>query len=257
MDTPQVSVIMPAFNAADFIRDSIESVRKQTFKNWELLIIEDASNDTTAEIAAHFQAEDARIKIHSLPTNQGAAFARNIGIKASRGDYISFLDADDLWNENKLEVQINFMIQNKIDICYSSYEIIDEEGVPKMQKIEALPNLTFDKLLKANYIGNLTGVYNAKKLGKIYSPLIRKRQDWGLWLLALKKAGFAKGIQEPLALYRQRKNSISQNKVEMLQYNFLVYRKVLGFSLLKSSYYLCTFLFEQFFVKNKQKSRLE
>ena len=257
MDTPLVSVVMPAYNAADFIAESIESVRQQTYTNWELLVIQDASNDSTEKILKNFQTQDARIKIHNLPTNQGAGFARNIGIKASKGEYIAFLDADDLWKKNKLRVQINYMKENDLSVCYSSYELIDEEGVPKKRKIQALQTLTFKRLLKANYIGNLTGIYNVKNLGKIYGPLIRKRQDWGLWLLALKKAGIAKGIQESLAYYRLRKNSISQNKFEMLQYNFLVYRKVMEFSILKSTYYLAAFLFEQFFIKNKKKVKLD
>ena len=256
MDTPFVSVIMPAFNAANFIAESISSVRNQSYRNWELLVIEDGSHDKTSDIVKAFQAKDSRIKLQRLPANQGAGFARNIGIKASQGDYIAFLDSDDLWKQNKLEVQVNYMIKNKISVCYSSYELLDEDGVPKKQKIQALKKLTFKKLLKANYVGNLTGIYSVKDLGKIYCPLIRKRQDWGLWLLALQKSGFAIGIQEPLAFYRIRKNSISSNKIEMLQYNFLVYKEVLGFSYLKSSYYLLSFLFEQFFVKNKRKVRL-
>lgn len=257
MENPLISIIMPAHNAADFITGSVASVREQTYDNWELLIIEDASYDKTAAIVDNLQAQDARIKVHKLPVNQGAAFARNIGIKASKGQYIAFLDADDLWKKNKLEVQLKYMEQNKIGVCYSSYELIDEQGVPKKQKIRALKKLTFEKLLKANYIGNLTGVYNAKDLGKIYCPPIRKRQDWGLWLLAVQKAGFAVGIEESLALYRVRKNSISRNKLEMLKYNFLVYREVLNFSFFKSAYYLLAFLVEQFFVKKKQRMRLD
>lgn len=252
-----VSIVMPAHNAAGFISESISSVQKQTYENWELLVIDDASGDHTSQLVEDFIARDSRIKLHSLPANQGAGFARNIGIKASKGDFISFLDADDLWLPQKLETQLRFMEDNEVKVCYSSYELIDEEGRSKGKKIEALAILPFKKLLKANYIGNLTGIYNARELGKIYCPLIRKRQDWGLWLLAVKKAGGAKGIKEPLAQYRIRKQSISGNKWEMLGYNYKVYKKVLNFSTVKSSFWILLFLLEHFFVKSRQKTDLE
>jgi teichuronic acid biosynthesis glycosyltransferase TuaG len=256
-NNPLVSIVMPAHNAANFISDSICSVQKQRFENWELLVIDDASHDHTVRLVEDFMSRDKRIKLHKLPTNQGAGFARNIGIKASKGEYISFLDADDLWLPEKLETQLRFMDKNEVEVCYASYELIDEEGSSKGEKVEALENLPFGKLLKANYIGNLTGIYNARKLGKIYCPLIRKRQDWGLWLLAVKKAGVAKGIKEPLAQYRVRKLSISGNKWEMLGYNYKIYREVLNFSTAKSSFWMILFLVEQFFVKSRQRKALK
>lgn len=251
-----VSIIMPAYDAAEYICESIESVMQQTYPNWELLVIDDASHDATHEAVEESRNGDERIKIHKLPTNQGAGFARNIGIKASRGDYICFLDADDIWKPQKLEIQLEFMNRERVDVCYASYELMNESGESINRKIEALPDLTFQKLLKANYVGNLTGIYNAKKIGKIYCPLIRKRQDWGLWLLAVKESGGAKGIQEPLARYRIRKNSISGNKFEMLQYNYSVYREVMDFSTSKSLFWMSMFLWEQIFVKSKRKVRL-
>lgn len=252
MKSSLVSIIMPAYNAEKFIAESIASVQQQTHENWELLIIDDASKDGTRELIKRLQKQDGRIKIHELPTNQGAGFARNIGIKASKGDFISFLDADDLWKPQKLEKQLQFMRQQKVQVCYSSYDLIDEAGNPLNKTVKALQKLPFQKLLRANYVGNLTGIYNAKELGKIYCPLIRKRQDWGLWLLAVQKAGGAKGISEALAYYRVRENSISRNKWEMLGYNYKIYREVLDFSALKSGFWMLLFLWEQFFVKSRQ-----
>lgn len=252
-----VSVIMPAYNAAGFIAESIRSVQQQSFEDWELLVIDDASKDRTSEIVEALRAEDPRIKLHILPTNQGAGFSRNIGIKAATGDYISFLDADDLWKPHKLQTQLDLMKKENVDVCFSSYELIDEQGESLQKQIKALKFLPFEKLKKANYIGNLTGMYNAAKLGKIYCPLIRKRQDWGLWLLAVEKARFAKGIQEPLAVYRERENSISGNKIEMLQYNYRVYREVLEYSSVKSLFWMLLFLREQLLVKQRQKVDLK
>lgn len=252
-----VSVIMPAFNAAEFIAESIRSVQQQTYSSWELLVIDDASTDGTSQVVEGMAENDDRIKLHVLPTNQGAGFARNIGIKAATGDYISFLDADDLWKSHKLQTQLAVMKEEGEKVCFSSYGLMDESGRSLDKQIKALKILTFDKLKKANYIGNLTGIYNASELGKIYCPLIRKRQDWGLWLLAVKKAGGARGIQEPLALYRERRGSISGNKIEMLKYNYRVYRKVLKYSSLKSLFWMLLFLWEQLFVKQKQKVALD
>ncbi|MCC8359555.1 glycosyltransferase family 2 protein [Salinimicrobium sediminilitoris] len=253
---PMVSVIMPAYNAAAFIAESIRSVQQQSHLEWELLVIDDASKDGTSEVVEALKEKDDRIKLHILPTNQGAGFARNIGIKAATGDFISFLDADDLWKPSKLEKQLKVMQEENMQVCFSSYELMNEDGQSLKKQIKALKTLSFDKLKKANYIGNLTGIYSARALGKIYCPLIRKRQDWGLWLLAVKKAGGARGIQEPLAIYRERKGSISQNKVEMLQYNYRVYRKVLKYSSIKSLFWMVLFLWEQLFVKQKQKVAL-
>ncbi|MDX1753791.1 MAG: glycosyltransferase family 2 protein [Salinimicrobium sediminis] len=252
-----VSVIMPAYNAAGYIAESIRSVQQQSFEDWELLVIDDASKDGTSEIVEALRAEDSRIKLHVLPTNQGAGFSRNIGIKAATGDYISFLDADDLWKPHKIQTQLDLMKNENVQVCFSSYELIDERGKSLQKQIKALQFLPFKKLKKANYIGNLTGMYNASELGKIFCPLIRKRQDWGLWLLAVEKAGFAKGIEEPLAIYRERENSISGNKIEMLQYNYRVYREVLEYSSVKSLFWMLLFLWEQLLIKQRQKVDLK
>lgn len=255
--SPLVSIVMPAYNSAAFIVESIRSVQEQSYSNWELLVIDDASQDETVEMVQELVQNDSRIRLHSLPANQGAGFARNIGIKAAEGEFICFLDSDDLWKSEKLEQQLEFMKKHGADVCYSSYELIHEDGSPVYKMIKALKELPFKKLLKANYIGNLTGIYNAKKLGKVYCPLIRKRQDWGLWLLATKKAGAARGVSQPLAYYRVRKQSISGNKWEMLKYNYKIYREVLGFSAMKSAFKMLLFLWEQFFVKSRQKVSLK
>ena len=145
------------------------------------------------------------------------------------------------------------MQTNNCDVCFSSYEHIDETGKPLNKLIKALPVLTYQKYLRSNYIGNLTGIYNAKNLGKITAPNLRKRQDWLVWLSAIKKSGKpAKGIRESLAYYRVRKDSMSSNKINLLKHNYWVYKKGLGFSTLKSIGYMLIFLNGHFFVKSKQ-----
>ncbi|SFN56208.1 glycosyltransferase family 2 protein [Salegentibacter flavus] len=247
-----VSVIMPAYNSERFIEASIQSVREQTYSYWELLVIDDASEDQTSAIIKELASADNRIKLLQNKENKGAGVSRNKGISRAKGEYIAFLDADDFWKPHKLQTQLEFMRENEVSVCFSSYELFTENGAKLREVVQALPYVTYQKLLKSNYIGNLTGIYNAVELGKIYGPEIRKRQDWGLWLAAVKKAGIAKSIKEPLAIYRLRRNSVSGNKFEMLRYNFNIYHKVLGFGFFKSLRCMLMFLKEHFFVKRKQ-----
>ncbi|AXP80574.1 Putative teichuronic acid biosynthesis glycosyltransferase TuaG [Mariniflexile rhizosphaerae] len=241
------------FNSEAYISETIHSVINQTYTNWELLLIDDGSHDKTIAIANQFIAQKPNIKLLKNNANLGATISRNKGIEQAKGKYIAFLDADDLWKPNKLQIQIEFMEAQNCDVCFSSYEQIDETGKPLNKLIKALPELTYQKYLKSNYIGNLTGIYNAKVLGKIKAPSLRKRQDWLLWLAAVKTSGKpAKGIEESLAYYRVRKDAMSSKKINLLKYNYWVYRKGLGFSSLKSVYYMLIFLSEHFFVKSKQ-----
>jgi len=256
MENLLVSVIMPAFNAEEFIEAAVESVIAQTYSNWELFIIDDASTDATLSKAEKLAKQDFRIKILQNQKNSGTGISRNKGIKASQGDFIAFLDADDQWKPKKLKIQLETMQKQDASVCFSSYLQIDENGSSRNEIIEALPTLTYQKLLKSNYLGNLTGIYSVKKLGKIYAPEIRKRQDWALWLEAVKKGGPAIGIQQCLAKYRVRKGSISRNKFEMLKYNFNIYHKILGFDFPKSVGYMLVFLKEHFYVKPKQVKRI-
>ena len=248
-----VSIITPAFNSAKYISETIQSVLNQTYDNWELLIVDDGSLDNTVDIVKRFTKQDNRIHLYRLKSNSGPAVSRNKGITEAKGQYIAFLDADDLWKPEKLETQLNFMKSENCDICFSSYELINEKGFPLNKLVKAVPVLNYKKLLKSNYVGNLTGIYNAVVLGKITVPNLKKRQDWLLWIKAIKKSGKpAKGIQESLAYYRVHKSSISSNKWNLLKYNYWVYKKGLGFSTIKSIYRLMVFLVEHFFVKTKQ-----
>ena len=248
-----VSIIMPTYNSQRFITHTIQSVLKQTHTNWELIIIDDASNDDTLSIVNNYASNNSNIKVFQNKMNQGAAVTRNKGIEEAQGDFIAFLDSDDLWKPHKLEQQLKFMLANNAKVSFSSYDIMDENGSLLRKTVKALPKITYKKLLKCNYIGNLTGIYNTKVLGKVYAPNLRKRQDWLLWLQAVKKSKMpALGVEESLAIYRVRTHSISSNKLSLITYNYLVYKKGLGFSTLKSIYYLVRFLFEYFFVKSKQ-----
>lgn len=247
-----VSIITPAYNAEKFIEETIASVISQTFSNWELLIINDGSTDKTQEIVERICKADQRIELFSNLEPKGPAIARNIAIKKARGEYIAFLDADDIWKPHKLETQIAVLSNSKSAVCFSSYELINEQGKHLNKMVQALTTVTYNKQLKCNYIGNLTGMYNCLKVGKVYMPEIPKRQDWVMWLEAIKKGGPAVGIPESLAFYRVRKNSISSKKTGLLKHNFNVYKKVLDYNWLKSIWFMLIFLIEYFFVKSRQ-----
>lgn len=252
MNKPLVSVIMPAFNSEAFIKEAIYSVQGQSHQNWELFIIDDASDDSTVAVVEEISARDNRIHLIKNTENLGPGPSRNAGTEAATGDFIAFLDADDLWLSHKLEVQLRFMEQENQVMCFSSYILINESGTNTGKFVEALPVLSYHKLLRSNYVGNLTGIYNVQKLGKIYAPNIRKRQDWAIWLQILKKTGECKGILQPLAAYRVRKESLSNNKTALLSYNFRIYKEFLNFGFWKSCKHMGYFLLEHFTIKNKQ-----
>ncbi|WP_178986378.1 glycosyltransferase family 2 protein [Winogradskyella helgolandensis] len=249
---PLVSIITPMYNNANVIERTISSVLNQTYPNWELLLVDDASTDQIKAILKPYIDKDSRIKLYSHKNNKGAAKARNLGTKMALGNYIAFLDADDLWESNKLQLQVAQLKSNNTDVCFGSYEWIDSEGDPLNKKVHALKSLTYKKLLKANYIGNLTGIYNCEKLGKIYTKDLKKRQDWLLWLEALKRSEKpAIGITKTIAYYRITEGSLSSNKTSLIKHNFNVYRVGLGFSFLKSVVYLIQFFNEHLFVKKR------
>jgi len=233
-----VSIITPSYNSAKFIGETIESVLAQSYKSWEMIIVDDVSTDDSVEIISKYINKDRRIKLIQLSKNSGAAVARNTSIENASGRFLAFLDSDDLWKPAKLEEQISFMLENDVLLSYSSYELMDEDG--NLLEIIKDPDekLNYADLLKENQIGCLTAIYDQEKLGKCYMPLIRKRQDYGLWLSILKKIPYAVKTPSNLAIYRVRKNSISSNKVELLKYNYELFHIHEKLSILKASYYV-------------------
>ena len=193
---------------------------------------------------------DKRIKIFNLEKNSGAGVCRNNSIKESSGNYIAFIDSDDLWFPNKLEVQIEFMISNNIYISYTSFEVINLNG-KKIDSVISPKKLSYKDMLLNNYIGCLTVIYDVSFFGKNYMSKIRKRQDWALWLKLLKKVKFAHNTGKILASYRLNENSLSKNKFDLVKYNWIIYRKIEGFNFIKSLYYFFIFFMYHFIKKNK------
>ena len=232
-----VSIITPNFNSENFISQTILSVLNQTYKNWEMIIVDDLSTDDSPNIINSFIDKDSRIRLHVLNENSGAALARNKAISLAKGDFIAFLDSDDLWLPKKLELQLNFMLENNYALTYTSYEMINEKGILINKIINCKNKLDYKRMLYSNEIGCLTAIYDKKKFGKVYMPEIRKRQDYGLWLKILKSEKYAYGLPKVLAQYRDRSESISNNKIEMLKWNWNLYKNVEKLSYFRATFY--------------------
>ena len=237
-----VSIIMPSYNSAKFISDSIFSIQQQTYNNWELIITDDCSSDNTIEIIKTFQKEDLRIKLLVLSSNAGAGVARNNSIKFAKGRFIAFCDSDDKWKKEKLTSQLQFMEKYNLSLTYSGYDSVDSNGNFE-RKINVPKTITYSKILKNNYFGCLTVVYDVKLIGKRYMPKIRKRQDWALWINILRDIEATKGMQDSLAIYNNRLESISSNKFNMLIYTWRIYKYELGFNYMTSMSYMIIYLF--------------
>jgi glycosyltransferase involved in cell wall biosynthesis len=234
MKYPLVSVIMPAYNAEKYISESIESVLTQSYQNWELLITDDRSHDSTQQIVEEYCLKDERIKLFINKENGGAGVARNNSIEKASGRFIAFLDTDDQWLPEKLSKQIAFMLKNNYGFTFTAYQKI-ENGQLK-GSITPPKSTTYRKLLSSNVIGCLTAVYDTQKLSKQYMPLIRKRQDMGLWLKILKQVPKAYCLQDVLALYRVD-SGMTQNKLEILKWQWLFYRDVIKLNIFKATYH--------------------
>lgn len=228
---PLVSIVMPSFNSELTINESVESVLSQTYRNWELLITDDCSTDKTASIAKQLCNLDSRVHFYSLNVNSGAGAARNNSIRVAKGRYIAFLDADDLWMNNKLELQVKHMQSTDSLLSYTSYQKFSAKGdggiiIPKA-------SVSYNELLYGNIIGCLTAMYDQEALGKRYMPLIRKRQDMGLWLDILKDVDEASLVPHVLAKYRVD-SGMTQNKLTVLGYQWRFYRDVANLGFFKS-----------------------
>lgn len=206
-----VSIIMPSWNTERFIAETIQSVIDQTYTNWELLIVDDCSTDNTDAVVASFK--DDRIKYLHNEKNSGAALTRNKAMREAQGEWIAFLDSDDLWTPEKLEHQINFMKKNGYSLSFTEYEKIDEESKPLNIYVSGPEKVNKRKMYNYDYIGQLTMMYSAKEFGLIQIKDIKKNNDYAIRLQLYKKPGTcAYLLKENLAKYRVRKVSISHDK---------------------------------------------
>ncbi|WP_226086886.1 glycosyltransferase family 2 protein [Mesobacillus sp. S13] len=222
-----VSIITPTYNAAKYVRETIHSVKAQTYQDWEMIIVDDASTDGTVEIVKHEMTSEPRIKLIELKTNGGPAEARNTALGCANGTYLAFLDSDDIWLPEKLEKQLDFMKRNKIAFSYTDYRLMTDDG-KLTDVIFSVPNkLEYKSLLKNTMIGTLTVVIDKNMVGEFRMPLYRDcSEDYGLWLHILSSGIVAYGLNEDLAVYRKCEKSLSSNKFKSAKKTWNTYRKV-------------------------------
>lgn len=230
---PLVSVVMPVYNSAATLGAAVRSVLTQTHSDLELLITDDQSSDGSMDLLREFAEQDERVLPESAPERGGAGRARNLAIARARGDYVAFLDSDDMWLPEKTEKQLAFAAEGTAPLTFTSYFKMDAahsgestEWVPNGRVIRARAHVDYRAMLVRDYIGALTAMYDRKVLGTRLMPEMRKRQDYALWLSIMRDGVDARGLDEPLAAYRaHRAGSLSSNKLSLVQYNWALYRE--------------------------------
>ena len=246
-----VSIITPNYNCACFIGQTIESVLSQTYRNWEMLIIDDCSTDNSIEIIEKYVKQDARIKMFKTECNSGSPVKpRNIGIQNAQGRFIAFLDSDDLWLQDKLERQLPLFDDANAAVVFSNYEKITENGERKNRIVNAPIKLTYKQMLKGNYIGCLTAMYDVSRSGKVFFTDFR-HEDYVLWLTILHTGYVAVNTNTVGALYRVRGNSVTSKKMMVLRWQWVIYRNFLRLSVFISMYYFCFYAVNAFIKRIK------
>ncbi|MBY5985173.1 glycosyltransferase family 2 protein [Halomonas sp. DP5Y7-2] len=232
---PAFSIIMPVYKCSGTILESVSSVLNQTFRNFELLVIDDCCpQGSTSRLDVY---DDPRIHIYKLEINGGVAAARNFAISKARGSYIAFLDADDVWKEKKLELQYDLLSSNELVVCSYYYRFSPNE----YSVVTCDSKIDYYALLKSNKIGNLTGVYNCDILGKFYQENCG-HEDYLMWLNVVKKAGYARVVPQVLAGYRVVGGSLSSNKFRAAKWQWYIYRNKIGLSFFKSSWFFAHYI---------------
>ncbi len=236
---PTVSVVMPLWRARETLGAAIASVQAQDFTDWELIAVDDASDDGSGDMAEALAEHDPRIRVIRQATRGGAARARNAAIEAARGRYIAFLDADDLWLPEKLALQIPFMEETGTALSYAGFWRVSGN---RRLCIEVPPRVTYRQLLHGHVIGCVTAVYDTEQVGKVLMPDIRMRHDFALWLDILRQVDCARGLTMPLAVHHRRDGSLSSSLPRRTLATWRMYRDVEGLGRAASARYLLSHL---------------
>ena len=229
-----VSIITPTFNSERFIAETILSVQAQTYKDWEMIIVDDCSTDRTAEIVASFQEKDSRIRYLYNSTNKGSAFSRNLALQEAKGKWIAFLDSDDLWHPEKLEKQIEFMTRNDIHFSYTNYCEIDESS-KEIGVLISGPEVITNKLMRAYcWPGCLTVMYDAEFLGLMQTAEIKINEEYALWI-KISSVANCHLLDENLAKYRRHNNSLTDKSyLELTKWHYIMFRVAEGKNIIAS-----------------------
>ncbi|WP_367237612.1 glycosyltransferase family 2 protein [Pseudomonas sp. Rh2] len=237
----EVSVVMPLYNAAPYFRNSVESVLRQTYKNWELIVVDDCSTDGSGEEALELSKRDPRIHYLRNAVNSGVAFSRNVALERAVGRFVAFLDSDDEWLEDKLERQLDFAVRKSSAITYCSYFRVSEAG-NELGVVRPKKRVFYKDMLFRNHIGNLTAMYDRARLPSLRFKSVG-HEDYLFWVEAIAEVGFAELVpsEAPLARYLVRRASLSGNKLKAAKWQWLNYRKNIGLGYLQSMFYFCCY----------------
>lgn len=241
-----VSIIMASYNSANTLDEAVRSVLAQDYTLWELIIIDDQSSDNSFQIAESYALTEPRISVLRTGRNVGSGGARNIGIGSSKGDLIAFLDSDDLWFPNKLDLQVKMFSDQRVSFVCSAYQRF--HSVTHRTKNVGVPRLiVFEDLLKTNYIGCLTVILRRVAFDNLRFPEMRKRQDYALWLSLIRTGGYVHCSNHVLARYRHGHESTTSNKVGSIMSTWKVYREFLKLKFGSSTFYFLNYLVRGFF----------
>lgn len=234
---PRVSVIIPCYNSAAHIVETVASVSAQTVDDLEILVVDDCSTDGSADVVEAIALGESRLRFFRQNTNQGVARARNRALKEARGRYIAYLDSDDLWVPEKLERQIKYMTKQRIGACFTSYETIEEDGTHR-NYVHVPSSITYRQYLKNTVTCSHSLLFDTSIVDKalLVMPDIRRGQDFATWCQVMKAGHTLYGLDEPLAKYRKCVGSLSSNPLKSLKRTWNIYRNVEGLSLLYAAY---------------------
>lgn len=240
-----VSVITPSYNSSPFIKETIESVQAQSYANWEMIIVDDKSRDDSVHVIKQYIEKDPRIKLITLTQNVGAARARNIALKEAQGDYIAFLDSDDLWLPTKLAEQVAFMQKDNLAFSFTSYSLIDEQGNAMNIQVHAPKVVDYKYLLGNTTIGCLTVMLDRHQFKQIEMPVIQP-EDTALWLVLLRLGYQAYGLQKSLSKYRIVSNSTSRNKLKAAYRYWKLLRNQEKLNFVKTNFYFSQYAYHAY-----------
>ena len=232
-----VSIIMPAYNCEKYVAEAINSILAQTYRNWELLVLDDGSKDNTLRLIKEFSQKDSRIKALSNGKNMGVSATRNRGIEIASGEWIAFLDSDDVWKPEKLEKQFEIVVKEAAEFLFTGSSYINEEGEYYKGIFEVPEKITYKKLRNQNVISCSSVLVRKKYFEHIKMEKDEMHEDYAVWLRILKLGVTAYGVNEPLLIYRISRNSKSGNKIKTVKMTYKVFRFV-GINPIGSIYFM-------------------
>ncbi len=240
-----ISIVIPVYNAAPFLQDTIRTVKEQTYPEWELIFVDDASTDESLQLLQKFQEDNQRIEILSLPENGGPAAARNAGIRKAKGRYLVYLDADDVWDKDKLKKQLAFQKEKDCAFSFTGYEFADETATRNGKVVHVPRSISYEEALQNTTISTITVMFDRTKIPTelLLMPENCQREDTATWWNILKHGYTAYGLDEPLSVYRRHAGSHSANKLKAVIGTYRMYREQEQMGFFKTIRYMMKYIY--------------